>query len=132
MFRHHIGALALLAAFALPLVASAQTVPAPGAAAPAPPAQHQRHHHHNSFLHAMGSLKLSDAQKQQIAGFLKSTRAANKGADRQTRRANMLAMRKQIDSVLSDDQRSQLRANLARERRHDVTTAPAAPHGATQ
>jgi Spy/CpxP family protein refolding chaperone len=122
----------LLAAFALPLGASAQVVPAPGAAAPAPPAQHQRHHRHNRYLHAMRSLHLSDAQKQQIAGFLKSARAADKGADPQTRRANMLAMRKQIDGVLSDDQRSQLRANLARERRHAVKTAPPAQQGPTQ
>ena len=80
----------------------------------------------------MQSLNLSAAQKQQVAGFLKSTRAANKGADPQTRRANMLAMRKQIDSVLSDAQRSQLRASLSRSRRHSVKTAPPAPQGATQ
>jgi Spy/CpxP family protein refolding chaperone len=132
VFRHHIGALALLAAFALPLVASAQSVPAPGAAAPAPPAQHQRHHRRNPYLHAMRSLNLSDAQKQQIAGFLKSTRSANKGADQQTRRANMLAMRKQIDGVLTDDQRSQLRANLGRARGSAVKPTRPAPQGATQ
>jgi Spy/CpxP family protein refolding chaperone len=132
VFRHHIGALALLAAFALPLVASAQAVSAPGAAAPAPPAQHQRHHRHNRYLHAMRSLHLSDAQKQQIAGFLKSTRSANKGADQQTRRANMVAMRKQIDGVLTDDQRSQLRANLGRARGSAVKPARPAPQGATQ
>lgn len=132
MFRHHLGALALLAAFVLPLAASAQALPAPGAAAPAPPAQHQRHHRQNPYLHAMRNLNLSAAQKQQVAGFMKSTREANKGADPQTRRANMLAMRKQIDSVLSDAQRSQLRANLARSRRHAVKTAPPAPQGATQ
>lgn len=133
MFRHHLGALALLALCALPLASSAQTLPAPGAVAPAPPAQQQRHHHrHNGYLQAMQSLHLSDAQKQQIAGFLKSARTANKGADRQTRRANMLAMRKQIDGVLSNDQRSQLRANLAREHRHEAKQTRPAPQGAAQ
>lgn len=101
MVRHQLGALALLAAFALPLTASAQTVPAPGAAAPAPPAhtQYRHPHHRNGYMRAMQSLHLSDAQKQQIAGFVKSSRAA---------------LRRQVEGVLTDDQRAQLRARLAR------------------
>jgi Spy/CpxP family protein refolding chaperone len=131
VFRHHLGALALLAAFALPLCASAQTVPAPDGAAPAPAVQ-QHHHHHNPYMRAMRSLKLSDAQKQQIAGFMKSSREANKGADPQTRRANIQALRQQIEGVLTDDQRTQLHATLARERAHMVKPNGPAPQAPPQ
>jgi Spy/CpxP family protein refolding chaperone len=118
VFRHHLGALALLAAFATPLAACAQTAPAPapGAAAPAPQTQH-RHHRRNGYMRAMRSLNLTDAQKQQIAAIVKNSRAAAKAADQQTRRANALAMRKQIEGVLTDTQRTQLQAQLARNRR---------------
>ena len=106
MFRHHLGALALLAAFALPLAASAETVPAPGAAGP-PPGMHQRYHQHrrhgDPYMRAMRSLQLSDAQKQQIRGFMKTSREA---------------LRRQIEGVLSTDQRSQLQSSLARGREH--------------
>ena len=121
MFRHHLGALALVAAFALPLAASAQTVPAPGAAvaAPAAPAAAPHHRHHrNPYMRAMRGLNLSDAQKQQISGILKSAHGQNKGADPQTRRANMQALHQQIEGVLTDAQRSQLHANLAAGRQH--------------
>ena len=126
MFRHHLGALALLAAFAFPLAASAQTVPvpAPGAAAPAPAAHHYRHHH-NRYMHAMRGLNLSDAQKQQIAGILKSSRGANKNADPQTRRADARALHQQIEGVLTDAQRSQLHAKLAQGRQHVKPNGPA-------
>ncbi len=121
MFRHHLGALALLAAFALPLAASAQTVPAPGAAAPAPAAgapHHHRRHHRNPYMHAMRGLNLSDAQKQQISGILKSARGQNKNADPQARRANVRALHQQIEGILTADQRSQLHAKLAAGRQH--------------
>ena len=98
MVRHHLGALALLAAFAMPLAASAQTFPsAPGAAAPSarvPGAAQQRHRRGDPMMHAMRRLNLSDAQKQQIAGMMKT---------------NRLALRKQIEGVLTPDQRTQLR-----------------------
>ena len=133
MSRHHLGALALLAAVSLPLVACAQqSGPAPGASAPAPPAQQQRHHRRNPYMSALRTLNLTDAQKQQIAGFMRSARTANQSADPQTRRANMLALRKQIDGVLNDDQRSQLQASLARERRDRGTPAAGATQGAPQ
>ncbi len=120
MFRHQLGALALIAAFAFPLAASAQNAPAPGApAAPAAQSHHHRHHrhHHNRYMHAMRGLNLSDAQRQQIAGIVKGVRSQNEGADRQTRRANMKALRAQIEGVLTSDQRNQLHANLAESRR---------------
>lgn len=125
MFRFHLGAVALAAVCALPLAAAAQSAPQPGIAAPPafqqqPSAtQQQPHHRHrrSPYLRAMRSLNLSDAQRRQIAGILKSSRAAAKGADPQTRRADIAAMRRQIDGVLTPDQRTQLRANLAGARR---------------
>jgi Spy/CpxP family protein refolding chaperone len=123
VFRNQLGALALAAAFMLPLAATAQTVPPPGAAAPPAAQQGQqrpnhRRHRRSPYLHAMRGLHLSDAQRQQIAGILKSSRAASKGADAQTRRANMQAMRRQIDGILTPDQRTQLQAKVAQARRH--------------
>jgi Spy/CpxP family protein refolding chaperone len=97
--RHHLGALALLAALALPLAASAQTVPAPGANAPGAPQQQYRHRGGNP---ALRGLNLTAAQRQQIAGMEKSSRAA---------------LRQQIEGVLTPDQRAQMRANLAQRRR---------------
>jgi Spy/CpxP family protein refolding chaperone len=127
--RQHLGALALLAAFALPLTASAQNFPNPGNAGPAPSApqtqqQPQQHHHRrNPYLHAMRGLGLSSAQRQQIAGIMKNSRTASKGADPQARRANRLAMRQQIDGVLTPDQRTQFHAKLA-QARHMKPNAP--------
>jgi Spy/CpxP family protein refolding chaperone len=138
VFRHHLGALALLAAFALPLAASAQAVPAPGAAAPvatAPAAtahHHHRRHHHNRYFHAMGGLGLSAAQKQQIAGILKSSRGADKNADPQTRRANVRALHQQIEGVLTDSQRSQLHAKLTQGRGNGVKPNAATPQAPPQ
>jgi Spy/CpxP family protein refolding chaperone len=133
VFRHHLGALALLAAFATPLVACAQTAPAaaPGASA-APQTQQRPHHRRNGYMRAMRNLNLSDAQKQQIAGIVKSARASAKGADPQTRRANALAMRKQIEGVLTDAQRAQLQAQLARGRRSGATPNGSATAPKTQ
>jgi len=83
VFRHHIGAFALAAICALPLAASAQTAPNPGIAAPpaAQPGTPHRRPHRNPYVRAMRGLHLSDSQRQQIAGILKSSRAASKGAD---------------------------------------------------
>ncbi len=129
MFRHQLGALTLLAAFALPLAASAQTAPGPQAAAPGltAPAAHAhrgpRHHHHNRYLHALHAMNLSDAQKQQIGGYLKTAREAS----RQARVASARALRRQIDGVLTPDQRTQLRTALAHTKR-----APGAPGGGSR
>jgi Spy/CpxP family protein refolding chaperone len=104
--RHHLGALALLAALALPLAASAQTVPAPGAAAPGPQQQYQ----HRRGNPALRGLNLTAAQRQQIAGMVKSSRDA---------------LRQQIEGVLTPDQRAQMRANLAQRRRTMNPNGPA-------
>ncbi len=125
MFRHRLGALALIAAFALPLAASAQTAPAPGIA-PASAAQpHHRRHHHNRYMQAMRGLGLSAAQKQQIAGIMKSAHGANKTADPATRRANAQALHQQIEGVLTDSQRTQLHAKLAQGRHGVKPNGPA-------
>jgi Spy/CpxP family protein refolding chaperone len=143
--RHHLGALALLAAFAMPLAASAQTFPNPGAPGSAPSAQQQQqpqqqqppqqqqqqpqrphHHRRNPYMHAMRGLGLSPAQRQQIVSIMKSSRGADKNADPQTRRANRLAMRQQIDGVLTPDQRTRFHAKLAQARSHMKPNGPAA------
>jgi Spy/CpxP family protein refolding chaperone len=64
-------------------------------------------------MHALRSLNLSDAQKQQIRGFARATRTADQNADPATKRANMQKLRAQIDGVLTPDQRTQLQAALA-------------------
>ncbi len=112
--------LALLAlTLGLPAVASAQTAPAapgapPAASAPANTAPGSvPRHHHNRYMRAVRSLNLSDAQKQQIRGFVQAMRTANQNADPVTKRANAKQLRAQIDGVLTPDQRTQLRAALA-------------------
>ena len=134
MLRHHLGAFALAAICALPLAASAQTAPNPGIAAPpaAQPGTHHRRHHRSPYMRAMRGLHLSDAQRQQIAGIVKSSRAASKGADPQTRRANMQATRKQIEGVLTPDQRTQLHAKVAQARRHFAQPNGQAPQAPPQ
>lgn len=126
MFQRHLGALALVAALVAPLAASAQSnpVPAPAVAAPGAPGapSHHRHHRRHGFMQAMRGLDLSDAQKQQLAGIFKSARdkrqqvAAGTKPDPATRRANMQAMRAQIDAILTDTQRAKLADNLKRDR----------------
>jgi len=59
-------------------------------------------------MHALRNLNLTDAQKQQIAGFVKNARLATRNAQRQ--------LRQHIEGVLTDAQRAQLRANLAHGR----------------
>ncbi len=110
MVRHHLGALALLAAFAMPLAASAQTFPNPGAPGSAPAVQQQqqlqqqpgRHHRiRNPYMRAMRGLGLSPAQQQQIAGIMKNSRETE---------------RRQIEGVLTPDQRTRFHAQLAQAR----------------
>jgi Spy/CpxP family protein refolding chaperone len=142
VFRFNLGALALVAALAAPLAASAQTQPAPPAApaagaSAAPGAQPEHHHRHRSgFARALRGLNLTDAQKQQIAAIMKTARenAAKdpKMADPQTRRANTLAVRQQIDGVLTPDQRAQLKVNLQRERSNAKPANGPAPAASPQ
>lgn len=85
MFRPQLGAIALIAAFALPLAASAQTAPGPAApaaaapamaapamAAPGAPAMLPKHHRHGGdrFVRALARVKLTPGQKRQIAALL--------------------------------------------------------------
>jgi Spy/CpxP family protein refolding chaperone len=110
MFRNHVSALALLAAFAMPLAAGAQSGPnAPAAAAPGARAHHG--HHHNGYQRELRHLNLSDAQKQQI---------------RTIARTNARQLHQQIDSVLTDAQRAQMRADFTRARAGATT-----PRGST-
>ena len=108
---------------AAPLAASAQTAspatPPPPAAGAAPAGSVPNgapQHRHPRYLLAVRSLTLTADQKQQIAGFLHDTKAANQGADRGTRRANAKKLRDEINGVLTPDQRTQLRAALAQQR----------------
>ena len=134
MLRLSLGALALAAALTVPFAASAQSAPQPAppnaAGQAAPPAGAGHHHHHvNRYMRAMRGLNLSDAQKSQIKSIMTSTRQANatngQPVDPQTRRQNTIAMRQQIDQVLTDTQRAQLHATLRAQRQADKAGAPA-------
>lgn len=112
---------ALAAAVSLPIAASAQTQPGAPQAAPTAPAAPgaeggHRNHHGSAYMHALRTLNLSDAQKQQIKDAAAQTRQANQNADPATRRANMQKLRSQIDGILTPDQRTQLQAELAKQR----------------
>ena len=77
----------------------------------------------------MRGLNLSDAQRQQIAGIMKNARARNQDADPQTRRANALALRTQIEGVLTDAQRTELRLSwLSRKRTESQRVPRRKPH----
>jgi Spy/CpxP family protein refolding chaperone len=123
--KHFIAAAALAASVSLPLAAIAQT---PAAAPPA--AAHQRSHHHGHFMHALHTLGLSEAQKQQITSHAKEMRQANQNADPQTRRANMQQFRAQVDGVLTPSQRTQFQTELRNERKNAMPrpAASSAPH----
>jgi Spy/CpxP family protein refolding chaperone len=119
MFRTLAGPLRIAAAgaaFALSLGALAVTGTAtgltPAAAAqdqaPAgPPAGGRR-----IMGQALMSLGLSDAQKQQIRGFVADARAKSQNADPDTRRANYKAAFAKIDTILTPDQRTRFHAKL--------------------
>ncbi len=117
--------LALIAlTLAMPIAASAQAAPvAPAppapATAPSPGAMHQ--HHRSPYMTALRSLTLTPDQQQQIAGFMRDTKAANAGADKETKRANAKKLRAEIAGVLTPDQLTQLHAALLAQRQ------PAAP-----
>jgi len=111
-------AVAAVAAFSAPLAAGAQTTaPPPPAAAPAPPsgAAH-RGHHAGPWMQSLHSLQLGDDQRRQIAALIKASHQANRGADRDTRRANAKQLHAQIEALLSPGQRVQFHAELRRER----------------
>ena len=116
MIRPLLSTLALI--IAIPLAASAQSVPAvpPQSAPVTPAAAPQHHHHHSHYFSAIRTLGLSDDQKAQIRSLVRDTKAANAGADAPTRHANVKQLRAKIAAVLTADQRAQLQATLAKER----------------
>jgi Spy/CpxP family protein refolding chaperone len=138
VFRKYIGALALAAAMAVPLAASAQTVQGPAPAGPGAFAsgmqahahgwQHRRRHHRNPFMHALHALNLTPAQRQQIVAAMRSARTA----ERQARIASAQELRGKIDAVLTPDQRTQLHAALAHgpHGQHGPRPGFGAPNGA--
>ena len=110
MFRHHLAALALAGAMVLPFTASAQLAPGPSATGPAATStsapgrgfQGRRgFRRRDPYMRIMRGLNLTDAQKQQIATIVRNTRTTE---------------RQQIEGVLTDAQRAQLRARLAQLR----------------
>ena len=114
-----ITAAALSAAVVVPTAALAQDAPPPGPPNGPPamsaPARPHGHHRHNRFMHALRSLNLSDAQRAQIRDAVRQTRQANQNADPQTRRANIHAMRQQVEALLTPAQRAQFHAALRRQ-----------------
>lgn len=103
-----LSALVLAAAVAVPLAAQAQSAPAPVAGA--------RAHHHNPFMHALRTLGLTDAQKQQIKALAASTKTANENADPATRKANRAKLQADVRALLTPDQQSKLQAEIDREK----------------
>ncbi|MGB8267814.1 MAG: hypothetical protein WCE44_15930 [Candidatus Velthaea sp.] len=103
--------LALGAMLLVPVAVSAQTAPQ----LQTPPAASAHHHRHGGIGHALKTLNLSPAQREQIAGIMKQSHAANKNADPKTRRANMKQLRAQINGVLTPDQQAQLKTELRKE-----------------
>lgn len=112
-----VSALALAAMVAAPLGAFAQAAPVTQPAPPAGAPHHKHHKHHgNAFMRSLHGLTLSDQQKQHIRDLAKSTRAANQGADKATRKANMEKMHDGVLGILTPDQRTQFQTNMSREK----------------
>jgi Spy/CpxP family protein refolding chaperone len=110
-----IAATALAAAVLFPALASAQTLPPPGAAgAPAAGARH--HGHRGAVRAALSRVNLSTTQQQQISAAFAAARQANRNADPATRKANRQALRTRIDSILTPTQRVQFQTALQQER----------------
>ncbi len=59
-------------------------------------------------MHALAKLNLSDAQKQQVAGFRAAQKQADANADPATKRANAAKLHQQVMGVLTRDQATQL------------------------
>jgi Spy/CpxP family protein refolding chaperone len=101
-----------LALIVLPVAALAQaapTVPAPPPAGASAPGIAPAHHHHGPrYLAALRRLDLTPDQKQQIAGYVRQMRAAE--------RANAQRLHQQLDGVLTPDQRTQLQSSLQQTR----------------
>jgi Spy/CpxP family protein refolding chaperone len=90
-----VAAFGVAAMLAAPCAVFAQSSPAPLAAPSAPSARH--HDRGSSYMRALRSLNLNDAQRQQIRGYM---------------RASQQQLRAQIDGVLTPAQRTQLHSKL--------------------
>ena len=88
---------------------------APGAMSQGGP---QRMHRFGRILQTLG---LTEAQKAQIRTIMTNARARNRGADPETRHANMKEAFAQIDAILTPAQRTQLHAKLQAMRAHPET-----------
>ncbi len=96
-----VAAVGVAAMLLAPSVSFAQTTPAPYTA-PAGAAPSARHHRGGThYMHALRALNLSDAQRQQIRSYM---------------RTSQQQLRAQIDGVLTPAQRAQLRSSLQRSR----------------
>jgi Spy/CpxP family protein refolding chaperone len=111
----------IAASLALPAVAQVQ--------APPPPAQSQQHG--DRMMHRFDDLNLSDQQKSQIQTLLQNYRQAHprgSAPDPDSRKQ----LQEQINTVLTPDQRAQLKADMERfraqrQQRNDTTNVPPAP-----
>ena len=107
--------IALAATLAGSAAAGAQTTtasPAPAASGAPAMGHHHHRHHHQSLAHALRSLNLTDAQKQQVATFASQERQANTNADPATRHANAGKFHDQVMGILTPDQKTQLQAAM--------------------
>lgn len=120
-----LAAVAIAATLVLPVAASAQTAPASAPAAvpvtgasPLPGARHH-HRHGGGFRRALHALSLSPAQQQQIDAVFAQNRGANANVtDAATRKANRRKVRAQIEAILTPAQRTQLQAELQKNKQH--------------
>jgi Spy/CpxP family protein refolding chaperone len=78
--------------------------------------------------HRMGkilqTLGLSDSQKTQVRSIMRKAREKSRGADPETRRANMKAAFAEIDTLLTPSQRTQLHAQMQAMRQQQPDHAP--------
>ena len=111
-----------LAAFVagLPLASLAQNVPplTPVLAAPAAQGEHHRGGH-GHMMKMLSELNLTADQQSKIDGYVAASKTANANTtDPQVRHANMKALRDQIVSVLTPDQKTQLEAKMKAARQN--------------
>lgn len=109
--------LTLAATIGLPLAAQAQYDVPP----PQPAASGMGEHHHgrrmrDPFIRALHKLTLTDQQKQQIKSDITATMQASKDATPDQRKTNREQLHRQIEALLTPEQRAQLKAESAQER----------------
>lgn len=104
----------------LPLASLAQSAPPPAPVLTAPAAQGEHHHGgHGHMMKMLSELSLTADQKSKIDGYVAASKTANANrTDPQVRHANMKALRDQIVSVLTPDQKTQLEAKMKAARQN--------------